>query len=146
MSTLKFTILSNIETTLPFSTLNWTALDNVKDNTVIFTVYFHNVGQRRNKVANMTICKKRKKRLDSKTKQYFWASKNMLDSKFSSFFPILRGTCKRTFQEPQKFIKHRICWVTKSIFKPSHFVKCQLVSKGKFGHIIIIPVLILYVF
>ena len=42
--------------------------------------------------------------MDQKTKQYFEASKNMLDSKFSSFLPILKGSCKRTFAESQKFL------------------------------------------
>ena len=47
-----------------------------------------------------------------------------LDNIETTFFPILRGICKRIFAEPQQFLKHRICWITKTIFKTSHFVKC----------------------
>ena len=67
-------------------------LNNVRqrrNNVVIFNVNFHNVGQRRNNVANMTIWKITLS-LDSKTEQHFWASKNMLDSKFSSIFPYFQ--------------------------------------------------------
>ena len=66
---------------------------------------------------------------------------------FFIFFSILRGICKRIFAELQKFLKHRMYCITKSMFKLSHFVKCQLVFnfKGKFRQIIIIAVLILHV-
>ena len=76
-------------------------------------------------VANMTIWKKIKPWV--KNKIIFLCFKNTPDLKSSSFFPILRGICKRIFAGPQKFLKHRIYWITKTIFKPSHFVKCQLV-------------------
>ena len=46
---------------------------------------------------------------------------------FFVVFSILRGICKRVFAEPQKFLKHQIFWIIKTICKPSHFVKCQLV-------------------
>ena len=105
-----------------------------RNNVAIFNVDFRNVWQRWNNFANVTIFFFLKKSsLDSKTK-YSWASKNMLDSKSSkssSFSPILKGICKRIFAEPQKFLKHRIYWITKSIFKSSHFVKCQLVFNFK---------------
>ena len=52
---------------------------------VNFNVEFNNVGQRRNSVGHMTIWK-RKLSLKWKTKKYFWASKNMLDSQ-SLLFP-----------------------------------------------------------
>ena len=44
-----------------------------------------------------------------------------------SFYPI----CKRIFAEPQRFLKHRVYWITKSIFKQSHFLKCHLVFNFK---------------
>ena len=50
---------------------------------------------------------------------------------FTHFLPILRGSCKRTFAELQKPLKHRIYWITKSEFKSSHFVKCQLIFNFK---------------
>ena len=122
----------NVETTLCTSTLKFTTFSNFKvelnnvrqrrNNIVIFNVNFHNVGQRQNNVANMTIWKKIS--LHSTAKQYFWASRNILDSKSSSILPILRGICKIIFVEPQKFLKHQIYWIAKIIFKPSHFVKC----------------------
>ena len=55
----------------------------------------------------------------------------MLNSKCSSFFPILRGIRKRIFAEPQEFLQHRIYLITKTILKPSHFVKRQLVFNFK---------------
>ena len=63
-------------------------LNNVRqhrNNVVIFNVDFHNVGQRWNNAVNTSTWKK-KLSLDSKTKLYFWASKNTLGSKFSSFY------------------------------------------------------------
>ena len=42
-------------------------------------------------------------------------------------FSILKRICKSLFGKPQKFLKHRIYWITTTIFKLSHFVKCQLV-------------------
>ena len=45
------------------------------------------------------------------------------------FFTLLKGIYKRIFAEPQKFLKHRIYWITKTTFKLSHLVKCQSVFK-----------------
>ena len=89
-STLKFTTFKNVETTFCISTLNWTTLDNVETALLFSTSIFYNVGQRRDNVANMAIWKK-KLSLDSKAKQYFWASRNMLDSKSYSVFPHFKG-------------------------------------------------------
>ena len=93
-----------------------------QNNVVIFNVDFHNVGQRRNNVANMTIWKKIKCRF--KNKIIFLIFKEYAGPKI--FKSILRGICKRIFTEPHKFLKHRI---TKNIFKLFHFVKCHLVFK-----------------
>ena len=46
---------------------------------------------------------------------------------FFILFSILRGIYKRIFSEPQISLKHQIYWIAKTIFKPSHVVKCQLV-------------------
>ena len=62
-----------------------------------------------------------------KTKIIFLSFKEQAALKIFILFPILRGICKRIFAEPQKFLKHRIYRITKTMFKPSHFVKCQLV-------------------
>ena len=43
----------------------------------------------------------------------------------------LREILKWTFAEPQKILKHWIYRITKSIFKPSRFVKCELVFNFK---------------
>ena len=99
------------------------------NNVVIFNVDFHNVGQRRNNVANMTIWKKIKPWF--KNKIIFLNFKEYGGLKIFIFFPTLRGICKRIFAEPHKLIKHQIYWITNSIFKPSHFVKCQLVFNFK---------------
>ena len=128
-SELKFITLNNIETTLCILKLNWTTLDNV-----VTTLSFQRQFSQR--WANpKQHCKydnwKKKLSLDSQRKSYFWASRNILDSKSSSFFSILREICKKIFVEPQKFLKHLIYWITKSIFKPSHFIKCWLVFNFK---------------
>ena len=47
------------------------------------------------------------------------------------FFPIWREICKRILPESQKFLKRRINWITKSMFKTSHVVKYQLVFNFK---------------
>ena len=99
-------------------------LNNVRqrrNNVVIFNVDFHNVGQRRNNVANMTIWKK--KASIQKQNNIFELQGICWTQNLLQFFPILRGICKTIFAEHQKFLKHWMYWKTKSIFKPSHFVK-----------------------
>ena len=94
-------------------------LNNVRQcqsNVVIFNVDFHNVGQCRNNVANMTIWKN--------IYIYIFELQGTCWTQNLQFLPILRGICKLIFAEPQKFLKHRIYWITKIIFKPFHFVKC----------------------
>ena len=108
-------------------------LNNVRqrrNNVAIFNVDFHNVGQRQNNVANMTIWKKYKPRFKNKITFLNFKEYVRLNI-FLHFFPILREICKRAFPGPQKILKHRMYWITKSIFKPSHFVKCHLVFNFK---------------
>ena len=106
-----------------------------RNNIVIFNVDFHNVGQRRNNVVNMTIWKKNIKP-PVKNKIIFLSFKQYAGLKISVILcPILREICKRIFAEPWKFLKHRIYWITKTIFKPSHFVKCQLVFNFTRGQV-----------
>ena len=113
MSTLKSTTQNNVETKLCFSTLNWTTLGNVETTVRIWPF-------------------KKKYKPRFKAKVIFLNFKKYVGLNiFLHFFPILREICKRTFAEPQKILKHRIYWITKSIFKPSHFVKCQLVFNFK---------------
>ena len=107
-------------------------LNNVwqhQNKVVIFNLHFHSVGQRRNNVANMTVWEKKiKPRF--KNKIIFLSFKEYAGLKFFfvwSFYPI----CKRIFAEPQRFLKHRVYWITKSIFKQSHFLKCHLVFNFK---------------
>ena len=77
-STLKFTKFNNVETTLCISTLNWTTLSF---STLIFTTLD-------NVETTLRIWPFEKKlSLDAKAEQYFWVSRNMLDSKSSSIFP-----------------------------------------------------------
>ena len=98
-----------------------------RNNVVIFNLDFHNVGQRWNNVVNMKIWKKKKKlSLDSKVKWYFWASNNTLDSKCSSFYcPFSEEYVKEDLQG-RKILK---TWniLNYKNYKPSHFVKYQLV-------------------
>ena len=106
-------------------------LNNVRqrrNNVAIFNLDFHNVGQRWNNVVNMKIWKKKKKKLslDSKVKWYFWASNNTLDSKCSSFYcPFSEEYVKEDLQG-RKILK---TWniLNYKNYKPSHFVKYQLV-------------------
>ena len=72
MSTLKLATLNVVESTSSISTS--VLANNLwlhQSNIVIFNVEFHNVDQHRNKVANMTICNKVKKKV-KKVKKYFW--------------------------------------------------------------------------
>ena len=129
-STLKFITWKNVETTLCFSTLNWTTLDNVKTTLSFSTSIFTTLGNVKTTLQIWPFEKTIMPRF--KNKIIFLRFKhNMLVLKFSSFFPTFRGICKRTFVEPQKFLKHQIHWITKSMFKPSHFGKCQLVFNFK---------------
>ena len=91
-----------------------------RNNVVIFNIDFHNVGQRQNNVVNMTIWINKLSH-ESKTK-FLSFKENAGLTIFLFFFPILRGICKRIFAKPQKFLKHRIYWITKAIAKPSHFL------------------------
>ena len=127
-STLKFTTSNNVETTLCISTFNW-LIDRLTFS-FIFNVDFHNIGQRRNNVANMAIWKKVKNKIQKQNNifdlQRICSTQNLLH-----FFPILKRICKRIFAELEKSLKHQIYWITKSIFKLSHFVKCQSVFNFK---------------
>ena len=100
-------------------------LSNVKQrriNVVIFNVDFQNVGQR---CECDHLKKKNKRRL--KYKIIFLSFKEYAGLKILFIlFPILRGKCKRIFAEPQKFLKHWICWLTKTALKLSHFLKYLL--------------------
>ena len=122
-------------------------LNNVRqcrNNVVTFNVDFHNIVQRRSIVANMTIWKIKPR---FKNNNIFELQRICWTQNLLHIFPIFRGISKGIFAEPRKFLKHRICWITKSIFKPSHLVDVSwfLTSKGKFRHIMIITVLILYI-
>ena len=128
-SDLKVITFNNVETTLCILKLNWTTLDNVGTTLSFSTSIFTTL--RKAKTTLQIWQLEKKLSLDSQRKSYSWASRNMLDSKSSSFFSILRGICKKIFVEPQKFLKHLIYWITKSIFKPYHFVKCGLVFNFK---------------
>ena len=90
---------------------------------VYFNVELNNARQRRNNVANMIISKKKNKPRFQKQNNIFELQGRCWTQSFLLFFPILRAICKRILVEPQKFLKHRIHWITKSIFKPSH-LKC----------------------
>ena len=129
-STLKFTALRNVETTLCFSTLDWTTLDNVERTLSFSTWIFTTL---RNVKTTLRIWPFEKKNEASIQKQnnIFELQWICWTQNFLHFFLILRGISKRTFAEPQKLLKHWIYWITKSIFKPSHFVKCQLVFNFK---------------
>ena len=103
-SALKFTtnqrcLFYFVQTTLSFSTSIFTTMGNVETTLWMWS-------------------------FEKKVKIKPWTSKTSLDSKHFSF---LRGICKRIFAEPQKSLKHQIYWITKILFKPSHFVKCQQV-------------------
>ena len=106
-STLKLAKFSNVETPLCISTLNWTTLDNVETTLRIWSFQ-----------------KKKNKPRFQKQNNIFELQGRCWTQSFLLFFPILRAICKRILVEPQKFLKHRIHWITKSIFKPSHLVKC----------------------
>ena len=109
------------------------------NNVVYFNVELNNVRQRfhfqhqfsQRRVASKQRCeydhlKKIKPRF--KNKMIFLSFKEYAELKI---FLILREICKRIFAEPQKFLKHLIYWITKSIFPPSHFVQCRLVFNFK---------------
>ena len=118
-----FTTFNDIKTMLCISTLNWTTLDNVQTTLPFSSSIF----------TTLRIWPFEKKiKPQFKNKIMFLSFKDKAGLKiFFIFFPILRGICKRIFAEPLKFVKHRIYWITKSIFKSSHFVKCQLVFNFK---------------
>ena len=116
----------NIETTLFISTLNLTALYVVETTFFFLTSIFTTSKQR----CEYDHLKKNQVSIQ-KQNNIFHLQRICWAQNLVHFFPIWREICKRIFPEPQKFLKHRINWIAKSIFKPSHFVKCQLVFNFK---------------
>ena len=103
-----------------------------RNNVVIFNVDFHNVEQR----YEFDNLKKIKIEPRVKNKIILLSFKEYTGLKiFFISFSILRGICKRVFAKPQKFLKHQIYWITKTIFKQSQFVKCQYVFNFKRRHV-----------
>ena len=125
-STLKFTTLNNIESTSSISTLIWTILDNVKQHSH-FQCRFSQLWSTSKQLCEYDHLNKNIKPW-VKNKIVFLSFKEYTGLKtFFSLFPILREICKKIFAETRQFLKHRIYWLKKTILKPSHFVKCQLV-------------------
>ena len=85
-SELKFTTFNNVETTLCILKLNWTTLDNV-GTTLSFSISIFTTFSKAETTLQIWQLKK-KLSLDSQRKSYFWASRNMLDLKSSSFSPF----------------------------------------------------------
>ena len=105
-STLKFTTLNNVETTLYFSTLNWTTLEKVEATLSFSTSIFRTLGNVKTTLRIWPFEKKINPWFKNKIILSFKKYAGLKEyAGFSSFFPILRGICKRTFTEPQKFIK-----------------------------------------
>ena len=94
-------------------------------NVIIFNVDFHNVGQRQNNVANMTIWKKIEPRV--KNKIMFLSFKEYAGLKILFFFPHFKRNISKNIRRASKILKTSNIMNSKTIFKPSHFVKCQLV-------------------
>ena len=105
--------LDNVETTLSYSTSIFLTLDKVETTLRVWPFEKKIKPPFKNKII------------------FFELQRKSWTQNFLHFFPILRGICKRIFAEPQKFLKHRMYWITKFIFKPSHLVKCQLVFNFK---------------
>ena len=131
MSTLKFSTLNNVESTLFISTLIL--------NVVIFNVEIYNIVSTLIKIwsfAKYDHLQKAKKSQNI----FFWALKkkqkklNTLNSKFRLPFenlvdciPHFKRNMERNISEVAKvFITARKCSITGTIFKPFHFIKCSL--------------------
>ena len=125
---LKFTTFNNVETTFYISTLNWTTLTS-KQRCHLKRRFTQRWTTSKQRCEYDHLEKKNKSWF--KNKIIFLSFKEYGRLKSLHFFPTLRGICKRIFAGPQKFWKHQIYWITKSIFKPSHFVKCQFVFNLK---------------
>ena len=120
-STLKFTTFNNVETIFCISMLNWTTLDNVETTLSFSTSIFTTLG---NVETTLRIWPFEKKKASiQKQNNIFELQGICWTQNLLQFFPILSGICKIIFAEPQKFLKHPIYWIKKSIFKPCHFVK-----------------------
>ena len=96
-STLEFAALDNVESTLSISTLIWTTLNDD----------FRNFGQPRNKVVNMTICKKLKKHTSSQEQNNIFEFQiKIIQIEYSelkifiTLLPISRDICKIIFANP----------------------------------------------
>ena len=116
--------MNNVETMLCISTLNWTTLGKVKTTLSFSTSVFTTLG-------NIQIWPFEKKASIQKQNKLSELQRICWTQNLLYFFPILIGIYRRIFAEPQKFLKHWIYWITKSIFKPSHHVKCHLVFNFK---------------
>ena len=133
----------NVETTLSKSTLNC----NVEQRRINLAYFNVDLNKVRKSQSNMSFSTyifptlsnvettlwiwpygKKKIKPWVKNKIIFLSFKEYTGLKiFFILFSILRGIYRRIFAESQKFLKHWIYWITKTIFKPCHFVKCQLV-------------------
>ena len=100
-SELKFTTFNNVETTLCILKLNWTTLDNVGTTLLFSTSIFTTFSKAETTLQIWQLEKKLS--LDWQRKSYFWASRNMLDLKSSSFNCVVRVVSK-FFQWLTKFM------------------------------------------
>ena len=110
IATFKWTTFSNVKTTLLLSTSNFTSLRNVE--TTFWIIAFAKIW---------------KNKLELRTKHHFWA-KNKISLILNTLkFVITASKVLKLYflKNPYNALKR---YITRTIFKSFHFVKCLLVS------------------
>ena len=125
----EITTLNNVESTLSIWKLIWIMLDNV-DETLSFSMQiFTTLGNIETTLWIWSLEKLWKWSLEQnkifKLKR-IRRTENLLHF-ILHFILHVKRNMEKNICRAAKFLKHRIYWIVNTIFKPSHFVKCQLV-------------------
>ena len=124
----EITTLNNVESTLSIWTLIWKMLDNVEETLPFSTQIFTTLGNIETTLWIWPFEKNKKWSLKQnnvfKLKR-IRRTENLLHC-ILHFILHVKRNMENNICRAAKFLKHRVYWIANTVFKPSHFVKCQL--------------------